>query len=203
MTAAKVFVLDNYDSFTFNLVEYFKLLGAEVVVYRNDVPLERVAQENPDLVVISPGPSVPSKAGNLIELIKTYGGKIPIFGVCLGHQGIIEAYGGELGFLDYPIHGKSSLITHAQTGLFDRLPSPVAVGRYHSIIGVKIPDCLEVTAQTDDGMVMAVRHKTQQVLGVQFHPESILTAKGDHGLILIANLLKWAVPEFEPIVQTP
>jgi len=202
MNPPKVFVLDNYDSFTFNLVEYFKLLGADVVVYRNDVSLDAVAQENPDLVVISPGPSIPSKAGNLIELIKTYGGKIPIFGVCLGHQGIIEAYGGSLGYLDYPIHGKSSLISHQETGLFEQLPNPVAVGRYHSLIGEQIPDCLEVTSRTDDGIVMSVRHKTDPVLGVQFHPESILSAKGDHGLRLIGNLLAWAKPGFKPVIAS-
>ncbi|MDT8447871.1 MAG: aminodeoxychorismate/anthranilate synthase component II [bacterium] len=190
--SARIFMVDNYDSFTFNLVEYFKLKGAEVVVYRNDLDPQLIEDYQPDLIVLSPGPSVPSNAGNLLEVIRRYAGQFPIFGVCLGHQAIIEAMGGELGFLDYPVHGKTSPISHDGQGLFAGLPHPVNVGRYHSLIGSKVPDCLEVTAQTDDGIVMAVRHKTQKVLGVQFHPESILTAKGDQGLQMIGNLLDWA-----------
>ena len=191
MKPLKIYMLDNYDSFTFNLVEYFKLLGANVVVYRNDVPVAQVAKEKPDLIVISPGPSVPSQAGHLIEVIRTYQGQIPIFGVCLGHQGMIEAFGGELGFLDTPVHGKASPITHNGQGIFAGLPQQFDVGRYHSLIGTKIPDCLEVTAKTADGIVMAVAHKTLKAIGVQFHPESILTAKNDHGLTLLRNLLDW------------
>ncbi|OGG99335.1 MAG: anthranilate/aminodeoxychorismate synthase component II [Candidatus Lambdaproteobacteria bacterium RIFOXYD1_FULL_56_27] len=194
MKPLKIYMLDNYDSFTFNLVEYFKLLGANVVVYRNDVPVAQVALEKPDLIVISPGPSIPSQAGHLIEVIRTYQGQIPIFGVCLGHQGMIEAFGGELGFLDTPVHGKSSPIRHNGQGIFAGLPDQIEVGRYHSLIGTRIPDCLEVTAQTADGIVMAVAHKSLKAIGVQFHPESILTAKNDQGLKMLRNLLAWVKP---------
>lgn len=190
--SAKIFLVDNYDSFTFNLAEYFKIQGAEVTVYRNDLDPELIEAHDPDLIVLSPGPSVPSNAGNLLAVIERYAGQRPIFGVCLGHQAIIEAMGGQLDFLDYPVHGKSSPITHDGRGLFKGLPNPVDVGRYHSLIGSKVPDCLEVTAQSEEGIVMAVEHKQHKILGVQFHPESILTAKGDHGLSMIANLLDWA-----------
>lgn len=190
--SANIFLVDNYDSFTFNLAEYFKIQGAQVTVFRNDLDPELIEQYDPDLIVLSPGPSVPSNAGNLLQVIERYAGKRPIFGVCLGHQAIIEVMGGQLGFLDYPVHGKASPITHDGKGLFKGLPNPVNVGRYHSLIGSDVPDCLEVTAQSEEGIVMAVEHKQHKVLGVQFHPESILTAKSDHGLSMIANLLDWA-----------
>ncbi|OGG95110.1 MAG: anthranilate synthase component II [Candidatus Lambdaproteobacteria bacterium RIFOXYD12_FULL_49_8] len=184
----KVFILDNYDSFTFNLAEYFKLLGAQVVVYRNDVPVAKVKEEAPNLLVLSPGPSVPRKAGNLIPVIETYAGQIPIFGVCLGHQAMIEAFGGSLKLLDYPVHGKASPAIHHGDGIFKDLPNPLMVGRYHSLIADQVPDCFEVTAKTGE-VVMAISHKTLKVIGVQFHPESILTAKADHGLKLLKNLV--------------
>lgn len=190
--SANIFLVDNYDSFTFNLAEYFKIQGAQVTVFRNDLDPELIEQYDPDLIVLSPGPSVPSNAGNLLQVIERYAGKRPIFGVCLGHQAIIEVMGGQLGFLDYPVHGKASPITHDGKGLFKGLPNPVNVGRYHSLIGSQVPECLEVTAKSEEGIVMAVEHKQHKVLGVQFHPESILTAKSDHGLTMIANLLDWA-----------
>jgi anthranilate synthase component 2 len=184
----RVTVIDNFDSFTFNLVDYLRRLEAQVRVYRNDVPVEIVAASQPDLLMFSPGPSIPANAGNLLAYIDHFHGSKPLFGVCLGHQAIIEYFGGSLRVLPRPYHGKQSLIEHSGEGIYHDLPSPLPVGRYHSLVGERIPEVLEVTA-TWGKVVMGVRHRTLPVEGVQFHPESILTMENNHGLRLIGNLL--------------
>jgi anthranilate synthase/aminodeoxychorismate synthase-like glutamine amidotransferase len=184
----RVTVIDNFDSFTFNLVDYFRRLECQVKVYRNDVPVEIVESSQPDLLVLSPGPSTPANAGNLMAYIDHFHRTRAIFGVCLGHQGLIEYFGGSLRVLPRPYHGKQSLIEHCGNGIYRDLPSPLPVGRYHSLIGDRIPEVLEVTATWGD-VVMGVRHRTLPVEGVQFHPESILTMENNHGLRLIGNLL--------------
>jgi anthranilate synthase component 2 len=186
--AIRVTVIDNFDSFTFNLVDYFKRLECRVCVYRNDVPIEQIAASLPQLLVFSPGPSTPANAGNLLAYIGNFYPTVPLFGVCLGHQAMIEYFGGSLRVLPRPYHGKQSLIEHCGTGIYKGLPSPVPVGRYHSLVGERIPEELEVTATCGD-IVMGVRHRTLPVEGVQFHPESILTMEDKHGLRLLANLL--------------
>ena len=184
----RVTVIDNFDSFTFNLVDYFKRLECQVRVYRNDVPIEMVAASEPALLVFSPGPSTPANAGNLMAYIDHFHRTVPLFGVCLGHQAMIEYFGGSLRVLPRPYHGKQSLIEHCGTGIYAGLPSPLPVGRYHSLIGDRIPEVLEVTATWGD-VVMGVRHRTLPVEGVQFHPESILTMEDNHGLQLLGTLL--------------
>lgn len=184
----RVTVIDNFDSFTFNLVDYFKRLDCHVYVYRNDVSIEQIAASLPELLVLSPGPSTPANAGNLLAYIGQFHQTTPIFGVCLGHQALIEYFGGSLRVLPRPYHGKQSLIDHCGTGIYHGLPSPLPAGRYHSLVGERIPEELEVTATHGD-IVMGVRHRTLPVEGVQFHPESILTMAEDHGLRLLKNLL--------------
>ena len=186
----KILFIDNFDSFTYNLVDEFEKRNCEVRVYRNNIPMEKLRKIifsfSPHLIVISPGPSTPKKAGNSIAIIKEYAGKVPIFGVCLGEQAIIEAFGGKVSKAPETIHGKPSQITHNKKGIFDSIPSPFQVGRYHSLCGTKIPKDLEVTAKTDSGIVMAIRHKKYIIMGVQFHPESILTPEGGK---IINNIL--------------
>ena len=182
-------MIDNYDSFTYNLVQYFGELGQEVQVYRNDeIDLERIAQLKPDHIVISPGPCTPNEAGVSVPVIKQFAGKIPILGVCLGHQSIGQAFGGKIVHAKQLMHGKTSEIHHKDVGVFAGLPSPFTATRYHSLVIEResIPDCLEITAWTDDGEIMGVRHKTLAVEGVQFHPESILT---EHGHAMLENFL--------------
>jgi anthranilate synthase component II len=178
-------VIDNYDSFTYNLVQYLAELGAEVRVIRNDeLPAAEIAVLAPSHIVISPGPCTPNEAGISLEVIKTYAGKIPILGVCLGHQSIGQAFGGKVVRAAKVMHGKTSQITHDGKGLFTGLPNPFEATRYHSLVIEKtsVPDALEVTARTADPTgpeeIMAVRHKTLPVEGVQFHPESFLTTAG-------------------------
>lgn len=183
----KILLIDNFDSFTFNLVDYLKQLGCEVEVYRNDIDPKRINEIKPDLIVISPGPSIPKKAGNLMKIIDIAHKKYPIFGVCLGHEALIEYFGGSLKFVK-PVHGKSSKIKHNGKGIFKGLEQNFQGGRYHSLVGAKIPKCFEVTAKSE-GLVMAVRHKTLPIESVQFHPESVLTMKSDNGLKLIKNLI--------------
>ena len=175
----KLLMIDNYDSFTYNLVHLFEELGAEVVVRRNDAitPDEAVALA-PDRLVISPGPGRPADAGVSVELIRRLGPTVPTLGVCLGHQAIVEAFGGEIGAAKALLHGKSSLVEHDGKGIFAGLPQKLEAGRYHSLAAVRVPDELEITARTGDGEVMGVRHRTYPVEGVQFHPESILTPLG-------------------------
>ncbi|MGA0023973.1 MAG: aminodeoxychorismate/anthranilate synthase component II [Burkholderiales bacterium] len=183
-------MIDNYDSFTYNLVQYFGELGEEVAVHRNDeITLEEIALLNPARIVVSPGPCTPNEAGVSVPLIKNFAGKIPILGVCLGHQSIGQAFGGKIVHARQLMHGKTSLIRHEGAGVFRGLPRPFPATRYHSLVIERdsLPDCLEVTAWTDDGEIMGVRHKTLAVEGVQFHPESILT---EHGHQLLKNFLE-------------
>ena len=172
-------MIDNYDSFTYNLVHLFEELGAEVVTVRNDTitPDEAVALA-PDRLVVSPGPGRPGDAGVSIDLIRRLGPTTRTLGVCLGHQAIVEAFGGEIGQARALLHGKSSLVTHDGSGVFEGLPDEVEVGRYHSLAATTVPGDLVVTSRTDDGEVMGVRHVTYPVEGVQFHPESVLTPLG-------------------------
>ena len=182
-------MLDNYDSFTYNLVQYFGELGQEVVVRRNDeITLAEIASMAPERICVSPGPCSPQEAGISVELIQHFAGKMPILGVCLGHQAIGAAYGGDIVRAQKIMHGKVSAITHTGTDVFKDLPSPFTVTRYHSLAikRATLPDCLEVTAETSDGEIMGVRHKTLPVYGVQFHPESVLS---EHGHALLQNFL--------------
>jgi anthranilate synthase component II len=183
-------MIDNYDSFTYNLVQYLGELGQDVQVFRNDeIDLAKVAELKPRHIVISPGPCTPNEAGISVPLINELAGKIPILGVCLGHQSIGQAFGGHIIHAKQLMHGKTSLIHHNNVGVFKGLPNPYTATRYHSLVIERetIPECLEITAWTDDGEIMGVRHKTLAVEGVQFHPESILT---EHGHDLLDNFLK-------------
>jgi anthranilate synthase component II len=185
-------MIDNYDSFTYNLVQYFAELGCDVVVKRNDeITVEAIAQMNPQHLVISPGPCTPNEAGISVAAIKHFAGKIPLLGVCLGHQSIGAAFGGRIIHAKSVMHGKTSQIHHHGNSVFTGLPNPFTATRYHSLVIERetLPDCLEITAWTDDNEIMGVRHKTLAVHGVQFHPESILT---EHGHDMLANFLKGA-----------
>jgi anthranilate synthase component 2 len=183
-------MIDNYDSFTYNLVQYFGELGEDVQTWRNDeITLEEVERLAPARVVISPGPCTPNEAGVSVPLLQRFAGKMPILGVCLGHQAIGAAFGGKVVLAQRVMHGKTSPVTHTGTGVFKGLPSPYTVTRYHSLAieRASLPDCLEITAWTDDGEIMGVRHREFAVQGVQFHPESILT---EHGHALLKNFLE-------------
>jgi anthranilate synthase/aminodeoxychorismate synthase-like glutamine amidotransferase len=183
-------VIDNYDSFTYNLVQYFGELGAEMKVLRNDaVTVEQLRELNPSRICISPGPCTPNEAGISCEVIKTFGDSLPVFGVCLGHQSIGQVYGGEVVRAEKLMHGKTSMIHHGGESVFKGIDNPFEATRYHSLIVKKetLPDCLEVTAWTDDGVIMGLKHKELNVHGVQFHPESILTNSGKH---LLKNFLE-------------
>jgi anthranilate synthase/aminodeoxychorismate synthase-like glutamine amidotransferase len=188
MSAARVFVLDNYDSFTYNLVDYIATAGAEVRVERNDaVSADEVDRWAPTHLVVSPGPGTPADAGVSAGLIERAAGRIPVLGVCLGHQVICEIYGGTVDRAGRIVHGKPDQVSHDGSPLFAGIPSPFEAGRYHSLAAVgDIPADLEVTARTPDGEVMGVRHRAYAVHGVQFHPESVLTP---HGRTLISNFL--------------
>src|SRR5574340_4449 len=183
-------MIDNYDSFTYNLVQYFGELGEEVSVHRNDeITLDDIARLKPARIVVSPGPCTPNEAGISVPLIRRFAGEIPILGVCLGHQSIGQAFGGKIVHAKQLMHGKTSAIHHKNTSVFTGLPNPFTATRYHSLVieRATLPDCLEVTAWTDDGEIMGVRHKTLAVHGVQFHPESILT---EHGHDMLKNFLE-------------
>lgn len=182
-------MIDNYDSFTYNLVQYFGELGEDVRVYRNDaITLGEIARLNPERIVISPGPGNPSQAGVSLGVIREFAGKIPLLGVCLGHQSIGEAFGGKVVHAKKLMHGKVSPVYHNDVGVFRGLPNPVTCTRYHSLAVEResLPECLEITAWTEDGEIMGLRHKTLAVEGVQFHPESILT---EHGHDMLKNFL--------------
>ncbi|HRQ36951.1 MAG TPA: aminodeoxychorismate/anthranilate synthase component II [Chloroflexota bacterium] len=183
-----IVVIDNYDSFTYNLVQYLGELGQEIRVFRNDqVTVAEVRAMQPDHIVISPGPGDPHDGGISLDLLRELGPTTPIFGVCLGHQCIGEAYGGQVVRAPRLMHGKTSRVYHNGEGLFNGIPSPFQATRYHSLIVQEpLPDCLEVTAFTSQGEVMGVRHKEFPVVGVQFHPESILT---EHGKRILQNFL--------------
>jgi len=183
-------MIDNYDSFTYNLVQYLGELGEDVRVYRNDqITVPEIEKLKPDRIVISPGPCTPNEAGVSVETIRQFAGKIPILGVCLGHQSIGQAYGGKIVRARQLMHGKTSMIHHTNKGVFAGLANPFEATRYHSLVIEResLPEVLEITAWTDDGEIMGVRHKTLAVEGVQFHPESILTQYGHE---LLANFLK-------------
>ena len=183
-------MIDNYDSFTYNLVQYFGELGEAVEVYRNDrITLEEIDRMRPQHIVVSPGPCTPNEAGISVSLIQRFAGEIPILGVCLGHQSIGQAYGGRIVHAKELMHGKTSTIHHRGVGAFRGLPEPFQATRYHSLVIERdtLPECLEITAWTDDGEIMGVRHRTQAVEGVQFHPESILTEQGHE---LLKNFLE-------------
>ena len=185
----KLLMIDNYDSFTYNIVQYFGELGADVEVFRNDeITIEQIAAKAPDRLVISPGPCSPFQAGISVAAIQHFSGKLPILGVCLGHQSIGAAFGGNIIRSQELMHGKTSVITTTQRGVFADLPKQFIVNRYHSLAIEKssIPEVLEVTAWTEDGEIMGVRHKTLPTEGVQFHPESILT---EHGHAMFKNFL--------------
>lgn len=176
-----ILMIDNYDSFTFNLVQYLGELGEELVVKRNDeITIEEIEQLNPDFLMISPGPCSPNEAGISLEAIKHFAGDIPIFGVCLGHQSIAQVFGGDVVRAERLMHGKTSEIHHDEKTIFENMDNPFTATRYHSLIVKRetLPDCLEVTAWTKDDEIMAIRHKTLPVEGVQFHPESIMTSFG-------------------------
>jgi anthranilate synthase len=188
----KMLLVDNDDCFIHTLANYARQTGAGVVTYRAGFPLELISRIAPDLILVSPGPGRPSDFG-VPELVRHAArAGIPLFGVCLGLQGVVEAFGGELGLLDYPMHGKPSEVTHGGRGIFEGLPERFQVGRYHSLFARKetFPACLEVTAETGDGVIMGVRHRELPIEAVQFHPESILTAEGDHGLKLMENVVR-------------
>ena len=182
-------VIDNYDSFTFNLVQFLGELGAEMEVWRNDrITLDEIAAKNPERIVISPGPCTPREAGVSVDLIQRFSGQIPILGVCLGHQSIGEAFGGDVIRAPYLMHGKTSTIHHDGQGVFAGLPQDFTATRYHSLIVKRetLPETLSITAETDDGLIMGLRHREHKTVGVQFHPESILT---DVGKKLLGNFL--------------
>ncbi|WP_447972795.1 anthranilate synthase component II [Nitrospira sp. Kam-Ns4a] len=183
-------VLDNYDSFTYNLVQYFGELGEDVRVYRNDkITVEQIETLRPQRLVISPGPCTPREAGISVEAIRYFAGRLPILGVCLGHQSLAVAFGGEVVRAERLMHGKTSMIHHDSKTIFHGLPNPFEATRYHSLLvnRATLPDCLEVTAETAEGEIMGLRHRTLGAEGVQFHPESILTRAG---MDLLRNFLK-------------
>ena len=183
-------MIDNYDSFTYNLVQYFGELGEDVRVFRNDkVTIEVIEGLNPQRLVISPGPCTPKEAGISVQAISHFAGRLPVLGVCLGHQSLAVAFGGEVVRADRLMHGKTSMIHHNGSSIFHSLPNPFEATRYHSLVVKRetVPECLEVTAETAEGEIMGLRHRTLGAEGVQFHPESILTAAG---MDLLRNFLK-------------
>ncbi|WP_445002333.1 aminodeoxychorismate/anthranilate synthase component II [Exiguobacterium alkaliphilum] len=185
-----ILLIDNYDSFTYNLVQYFGELGEQLVVRRNDdITLEEIEALTPSYLVISPGPCTPNEAGISVEAIRSFAGKVPILGVCLGHQAIAQAFGGEVVHAERLMHGKTSNIRHDGKTLFQDVPQDTVVTRYHSLAvdRASLPDCLDVTAETREGEIMALRHKTLPIEGVQYHPEAILT---EHGKEMIRNFIE-------------
>lgn len=185
-----ILVIDNYDSFTYNLVQYLGELGADLQVVRNDqTTVEAIRKQGPERIVISPGPKTPSEAGICLEVIRAFSGRIPILGVCLGHQAIGQAFGGQVIRAPHLMHGKTSQIEHDGKTIFAGLPNPFPATRYHSLIVARetLPACLEISAGTSDGLIMGLRHKEMNVEGVQFHPESILTNAGKQ---LLGNFLR-------------
>lgn len=186
-------VIDNYDSFTYNLVQYFGELGADMRIFRNDqITLDEIRELKPDRICISPGPCTPTEAGISNDVIREFGPTIPLLGVCLGHQCIGEVFGGEVVRADRLMHGKTSPIQHHCDGVFQGLPNPFTATRYHSLIVKRdsVPDCLEITAETAENEIMGLRHREFPIHGVQFHPESILTTEGK---LLLVNFLKISV----------
>ncbi len=188
----KVMFIDNFDSFTYNLVDDFSKRNCDTLVYRSDTEIEKLKELakdfNPDLLVISPGPGTPDTAGVSLQAVDYFKDKLPIFGVCLGHQVIVQYFGGKIGHAPVPMHGKPSRVSHNQKGIFEGVENPLQAGRYHSLCVLSLPDCLEKTAEFEN-IIMAVEHKTLPIFGVQFHPESILTPAGGK---IIENILNIA-----------
>ncbi|KJR39588.1 anthranilate synthase component II [Vibrio navarrensis] len=190
---ADIVFIDNFDSFTYNLVDQFRSLGHKVTIYRNHIPAKVIEQaiaklEQP-VVLLSPGPGAPSEAGSMPELIQRVKGKVPVIGICLGHQAIVEAYGGTVAGAGEIIHGKVSMMAHQGHAIYSTLPSPLAIARYHSLVATQVPESLTVTAEVD-GLVMSVVNEQDKVCGFQFHPESIMTT---YGATLLANAIDWAL----------
>ncbi|HDI3201475.1 aminodeoxychorismate/anthranilate synthase component II [Vibrio cholerae] len=190
---ANILFIDNFDSFTYNLVDQFRSLGHMVTIYRNNLSADAIEQalqqlDNP-VVVLSPGPGAPSEAGYMPELLQRLKGKVPMIGICLGHQAIVEAYGGVVAGAGEIIHGKVSMMEHQNHAIYRGLPSPLAIARYHSLVATQVPSALTVTAEVN-GLVMSVVNETDKVCGFQFHPESIMTT---HGATLLANAIDWAL----------
>ncbi|EKF9986551.1 aminodeoxychorismate/anthranilate synthase component II [Vibrio cholerae] len=190
---ANILFIDNFDSFTYNLVDQFRALGHVVTIYRNNLSADAIEQalqqlDNP-VVVLSPGPGAPSEAGCMPELLQRLKGKVPVIGICLGHQAIVEAYGGVVAGAGEIIHGKVSMMEHQNHAIYRGLPSPLAIARYHSLVATQVPATLAVTAEVN-GLVMSVVNETDKVCGFQFHPESIMTT---HGATLLANAIDWAL----------
>lgn len=186
-----IVMIDNYDSFTYNLVQYLGEMGEELKVFRNDrITCDEIAAIKPDYLMISPGPCTPNEAGISLEVIQRFAGVIPIFGVCLGHQSIAQVFGGNVIRAERLMHGKTSRINHDGRTIFNGIPSPYKATRYHSLIVEResIPDCFEISAETDEGEIMAIRHKDYPIEGVQFHPESITT---EYGKLLLKNFLTY------------
>jgi anthranilate synthase/aminodeoxychorismate synthase-like glutamine amidotransferase len=190
--SARLLLIDNYDSFTYNLVQAFLVLGADVRVYRNDaIDIDQARALQPTHLCISPGPGTPQKAGVSMAMVRAFAGQIPVFGVCLGHQSIVEVFGGKVVRADRLMHGKTSPIEHDGRGVFERIPAGCEIGRYHSLIAQpqSMPAELEVTARTPEGEIMGVRHRQYMVEGVQFHPESVLTPDGPE---MMRNFLQFS-----------
>ncbi|EKO3557910.1 aminodeoxychorismate/anthranilate synthase component II [Vibrio metschnikovii] len=192
---ANILFVDNFDSFTYNLVDQFRTLGHQVTIYRNHITAQTIEHaitqlDNP-LLVLSPGPGAPSAAGCMPELLQRLKGKVPIIGICLGHQAIVEAYGGTVAGAGDIVHGKVSMMEHQHHAIYAQLPSPMAIARYHSLVATQVPDCLTITAKVD-GLVMSVVHEQDKICGFQFHPESIMTT---YGATLLANAIDWALSE--------
>ncbi len=182
-------MIDNFDSFTYNLVDYFKVLGCKVKVYRNTVSPSALEQEDFDLLVLSPGPSIPKNAGNLFDIIAKFHQNKPIFGICLGHQALIEFFGGELKFLP-PQHGKSDQIVHDGKSIYSGLKDTIEIARYHSLAAAKVPDIFEISGRSQDGTVMSIRHKSLPIEGVQYHPESVLSMRDEAGMNIVKNVVE-------------
>ncbi len=200
-----ILLIDNYDSFVYNLARYFARLGHDTRVVRNSaVDAEKVRAMRPDAIVLSPGPCTPQQAGCSVELVRQFHGELPILGVCLGHQAIAEALGGRIIRAKEPVHGRTSEIRHDGRGVFRDLPNPLIACRYHSLVvdEASLPECLEVSARTDDDTVMALRHRTLPVAGLQFHPESILTDAGYQLLAGFLRLAGLAVPDELPTIDS-
>ncbi|WP_217538966.1 aminodeoxychorismate/anthranilate synthase component II [Vibrio metschnikovii] len=192
---ANILFVDNFDSFTYNLVDQFRTLGHQVTIYRNHITAQTIEHaitqlDNP-LLVLSPGPGAPSAAGCMPELLQRLKGKVPIIGICLGHQAIVEAYGGTVAGAGDIVHGKVSMMEHQHHAIYAQLPSPMAIARYHSLVATQVPDCLTITAKVD-GLVMSIVHEQDKICGFQFHPESIMTT---YGATLLANAIDWALSE--------
>jgi anthranilate synthase component 2 len=192
---ANIVFIDNFDSFTYNLVDQFRSLGHQVTIYRNNISVAQIqaalSQLDNPVVVLSPGPGAPSEAGCMPDLIQALKGQVPIIGICLGHQAIVEAYGGTVAGAGEIIHGKVSMMEHQNHAIYQSLPSPLAIARYHSLVATMVPDSLQVTAEVN-GLVMSVVQEQDKVCGFQFHPESIMTT---YGATLLANAIDWALAQ--------